>query len=830
MNLRVKSILVIALGFLFIIGLFLGYGSTFLETQYRTLEEDQVTQVSQTFYNTIKNDLQNMGRILRSYSGWNETFQYVQKAKKKAPNSTYNADYLSSNGISGMIIFNRSGEPLFNQVKKPDSDLITVFNSGQISIIQNLSLQYDLLSKRTGIQGIISLGDYDALIASEPVIINSYAGSAQGTMHFILWLDSAYLKKKSYSPDYPVRYLKSSSSYVELYPGYFSGFSDYIPEITIAPLNSTLIEGSFILRDLSQLRDYKFIITLYRSFYESGKQTIIIFGLFFILSGFIIGFIVVFFIDKVLLSRIDAIIKKIRQSLNINSKNPPGSEHMFLSAEDELDILLHVIDPVFARIVETQIELKQSEDFFYRVTETIQDGLLIFEEIEKEQKMIYHNIRLQEILGCSCSYKNIDDFLLTVVSDDFFRVKKEFKEIIHSQNKNKSIGFWIQIGGEIRKYILCRFSFIESFHGSIRILLVISDITHRKKAEELLLESEAKYRYMTENISHVHWQMSPEYVITYVSPADEVLRGYRADEVIGKTIWDFTPPYAVEKLNKSIAERQNTYKSGKRLEESTFELELLCKDGKVLWIEVVSNPIFDYNGNLTGFHGIFRDITGRKIAEEAIVQANKKINLLSSITRHDVLNQLTVIISSLELMKEEEITPYIRSLINSEENASNNIIRLIEFTRDYQDIGLLSPQWFLVRDFMQSAISNIGLTDICFRINIGELSIYADALLEKVFFNLIDNSIRHGGFVTTINIDGFMEKNGYHLIFSDDGTGIKSDEHEKIFARGYGQNTGMGLFLIREILSITGISIKENGKEGEGVRFEMIIPDGRYKI
>ena len=68
------------------------------------------------------------------------------------------------------------------------------------------------------------------------------------------------------------------------------------------------------------------------------------------------------------------------------------------------------------------------------------------------------------------------------------------------------------------------------------------------------------------------------------------------------------------------------------------------------------------------------------------------------------------------------------------------------------------------------------------------------------------------------------------LVYEDDGAGISDAEKEKIFNQGYGKNTGLGLFLIREILDLTGIVIHESGKEGVGVRFEILIPEGSFRF
>jgi signal transduction histidine kinase len=68
------------------------------------------------------------------------------------------------------------------------------------------------------------------------------------------------------------------------------------------------------------------------------------------------------------------------------------------------------------------------------------------------------------------------------------------------------------------------------------------------------------------------------------------------------------------------------------------------------------------------------------------------------------------------------------------------------------------------------------------------------------------------------------------LICEDDGVGVVADEKERIFERDFGKNTGLGLFLSREILSITGISIVETGEPGTGARFEITVPKGMYRF
>jgi signal transduction histidine kinase len=119
---------------------------------------------------------------------------------------------------------------------------------------------------------------------------------------------------------------------------------------------------------------------------------------------------------------------------------------------------------------------------------------------------------------------------------------------------------------------------------------------------------------------------------------------------------------------------------------------------------------------------------------------------------------------------------------------------------------------------------------VAISVETNHLEIYSDLLIEKVFFNLIDNSLRHGESVTKIHIGFNHEGNGLSLLYEDNGVGVPDEEKERIFERGFGKNTGYGLFLVREILSITSLTIKESGISGKGTRFEIYIPHGLFRF
>jgi signal transduction histidine kinase len=232
-------------------------------------------------------------------------------------------------------------------------------------------------------------------------------------------------------------------------------------------------------------------------------------------------------------------------------------------------------------------------------------------------------------------------------------------------------------------------------------------------------------------------------------------------------------------------------------------------------------------GRTTKTHGVNQDITERKRAEEVIRKANRQLSLLTGITRHDILNKISVMYTLLELgqleCKDPELSGYLQSTISTIEEIQS----LIEFTRVYEELGSQEPQWV----DLQSVISKLHIPDsIHFIKDIADISIFADLMIQKVFFTLLDNSIRHGQKVTEIRIFTKEIKGGIVVIWEDNGLGIAYDEKEEIFGKGFGKNTGFGLFLAQEILNLTDICIKETGIPGDGARFEIfILPDGWKK-
>ena len=120
--------------------------------------------------------------------------------------------------------------------------------------------------------------------------------------------------------------------------------------------------------------------------------------------------------------------------------------------------------------------------------------------------------------------------------------------------------------------------------------------------------------------------------------------------------------------------------------------------------------------------------------------------------------------------------------------------------------------------------------EVSVRCWVERLEVFADPMLDRVFSNLIENAIRHGKTVSSVVITYQILDDGLAIYVEDDGVGVPPEKKERIFDYGVGIGGGLGLFLVREILAITGITIRETGTPGEGARFVIHVPPGGYRI
>ena len=226
---------------------------------------------------------------------------------------------------------------------------------------------------------------------------------------------------------------------------------------------------------------------------------------------------------------------------------------------------------------------------------------------------------------------------------------------------------------------------------------------------------------------------------------------------------------------------------------------------------------------------LVENILAVRRVQDKVLFLEKKLNLVGSVTRHDVLNQLTAVSGYTELLEMVVTDPQMKSYIEKERFALEKIRRQFQFAKDYQILGTEQPVWQPLSSVIRRAGDLVTVKGITVTDNCGTAAVLADIGLEKAVAQMLDNVVRHGKTATELRISAREEGEGGLVIFEDNGAGIPDADKERIFERGFGKYTGWGLFLVHEMLSLTGMTIVETGVPGKGARFEIHVPPESYR-
>jgi PAS domain S-box-containing protein len=490
-------------------------------------------------------------------------------------------------------------------------------------------------------------------------------------------------------------------------------------------------------------------------------------------------------------------------------------------------IMVHMKDITEGK--KSQEETKESEERLRSTLASIDD--LVFTLDENDIFVGSYNPTVSNLYVIPEEFmgKSLREVLPKELADRLQKIIEEVKVT----GKTQQVEYCLPVQGRIAWFnakLSPRYSLDAIFTG---VTCVARDITERKRAEEALRKSQSQLAEAMDLAHLVNWEydvatgiftFDDRFYALYGTTA-ELEGGTRmAADVYAK---EFVHPddqhMVANEVRKAIQAVDPGY-------VSEVEHRIIRRDGEIRHIVVRFGITKDEHGRTIKTHGANQDITDRKRAEEALNQANKKLNLLSGITRHDINNQLLVLNGFLNLLHKRTSDEALEDFFTKITKASSRISSMIQFTREYEEIGVKAPVWQDCRTLVDNAAKEapLGRVSLINDLTAG-IEVYADPLITKVCYNLMDNAAKHGGKIKILRFSA-MNRNGNHIIIcEDDGEGIPDDEKEKIFVRGFGKNTGLGLFLSREILSITGITIRETGEPGKGARFEMTVPKGMYR-
>jgi PAS domain S-box-containing protein len=367
--------------------------------------------------------------------------------------------------------------------------------------------------------------------------------------------------------------------------------------------------------------------------------------------------------------------------------------------------------------------------------------------------------------------------------------------------------------------------------GGIKgVLGTYEDITESKRMEEVLRASETKYRIVADNTHDWEYWVSPEGEFLYTSPSCRRITGYSAA--------DFEKD---QRLFAHIIHPDDRSLFKKHLEEPELtgppcelEFRVIHRSGMTRWIGHVCQPVFDAQASFLGRRGSNRDITDRKLAEEALRESSEKLKLFAYSVAHDLKSPAIGVYGLAKRLSKtykDVLDERAKSLCDQILKTSEHIAALV----DKINVFIATKEARLSIEKIDTAeIFQMLEDEFSARLSIRRIDwirpeapaeINADRLsMLRVFRNFLDNSLKYGGEKLSKVWTGYEESEDFHIFsFTDDGKGLREDHTDRIFgaferdqtAKGV-EGTGLGLTIVREIAEQHGgkVWVKQRGKKG----------------
>jgi len=469
-------------------------------------------------------------------------------------------------------------------------------------------------------------------------------------------------------------------------------------------------------------------------------------------------------------------------------------------------------------IAEKNRLLEESESRFRNLADTTSTAIMLYQD----DQWIYANQAAEEISGYPADklmQMNFWDF----VSPEYREIVKE-RGMMRQEGRDANCKYEISITtGQGKERWVHLQGVSITVNGRPAGLITVTDITSLKETENELRKSEEKYRKIFENLPVGLLQSDTEGRINYLNPQVLEMLGSPSEEATREINLLTFPPLVETGVTgdiRKVMECRMTIDAERRY---------VSKWGSEVYMRYKMSPLFE-DDEVSGILGVLEEVTSRVQAENALRLANHKFSLLSQITRHDILNDLTSASGYLELLRMDfpEVDGY---YFDRTTDAMKRIRREAEFTRDYQELGAKPPLWQDLSAGIANSLSKADIPEgIEVKTDLPRVEIHADLMMEKALSNIIGNAFQHAHGMTVLTISLREHENGkLSVVIGDDGPGIPDDEKDSVFCSTYRRRHGHGLFLVKEILDLTGISIKETGTPGCGALFEITVPAGRWR-
>ncbi len=390
----------------------------------------------------------------------------------------------------------------------------------------------------------------------------------------------------------------------------------------------------------------------------------------------------------------------------------------------------------------------------------------------------------------------------------------------------------------------------------VRLIGTFQDITERKHADNIILESEEKYRLIAENSSDVIWIFNlNRNMFTYISPSIYHLRGFTPEEAMQESLADALAPESFELITGIMNHHLPLFLETRDVLSSRglTEIKQPCKDGTLIWVEASTQFQYNSKGELEVF-GVSRDITVRKRMEQEIRESEAKLRELNftkdklfSIIAHDLRSPFTSFLGLSEMMMANdmqltltEMREMAATLYKSAQSTYNLLENLLEWSRLQRGMIKPEPQFVMLKQMFGKVLEVFAeqmerkelklLTEI----PEGMLAYADEKMLDTVLRNILSNAIKFSLRKGEIRIKAYKsEQNTIIVSVRDKGIGIPDnllanlfevDETKSRKGTEGERSTGLGLMLCKEFVELNNGHIRVESQENQGSEFFVELP------
>jgi PAS domain S-box-containing protein len=447
-----------------------------------------------------------------------------------------------------------------------------------------------------------------------------------------------------------------------------------------------------------------------------------------------------------------------------------------------------------------------------------------------------------------------------MLDDDDKREKDSYHQYRHKNESLTRYEFLTKRRDGTKFYAEVSLTFFEFGYRKYYVI-VAHDVTERKRTQQVIKESEERYRNIAENIDDFFWtaeRVEDKLKPIFYTASVEKITGYPPQEFLAdekrffRLIYPDDLPEVISKLKRFY---QNMYKRSEEL-----EFRIINKYGNVVWIRNKINVLRDRKGKINKIYGLVSDVSITKQAEHHLLSSTESLQKLNetkdkfiSIISHDLRTPFSSILGFTDLLLNEndltleESRKYIEYIQESSRNMLSLVNSLLDWTRIQTGRIQFEPVHMELGELVQKVI--MGMQGVALQKDIELINavttdyvLFIDqSLAMQALNNLVSNALKFTPSGGAIRVSAKQAEQPRYIQISvkDSGVGLKPENLDKIFridskfttegTQGE-KGTGLGLSLVKEIIEKHGGKIWVESEYGQGAEFIFTLPKASASI